>query len=113
MCYSLSDASIIDSAYQTQGASSPPTLCTNGVNGDTTNYNRFLSDSIFSTPTAKTIPLHSTNVGLVFGGLDTTNAVPQGETWRVSIAPENPIANGTVPPESCPANVLDITTLCK
>jgi hypothetical protein len=125
MCYSSADAAIIDSAYQSAGSTSP-TLCTAGVNGDNTNQARFLSDSILSTATAKTIPLHSTNVSLIFGGTDLTNAVPQGETWRLAIAPQNP--TGGIPPEYCSVNaphaipydpdgvahiVSDITSLCQ
>ena len=126
MCYSPADAAIIDSAYQATGSTTPQ-LCTAGVGGDTTNYNRFQSDSIFSTATPKTIPLHSTSVNLVFGALDTTNAVPQGETWRLSVAPANPVS-GNVPPEVCSPNaphaipydpggatqiVTDIQNLCR
>jgi len=103
MCYSLADAAIIDSAYQTAGSTTPQ-LCTAGVNGDNINYNRFLSDSILSTPTPKTIPLHGTNVSMVFGGTDTTNAIPQGQTWRVSAAPANPAPGSNNPPYTCPAS---------
>jgi hypothetical protein len=127
MCYSLADAAIIDSAYQTAG-STTPRLCTAGVNGDTTNYNRFLADSILSTATPKTTVLHTTNVSLVFGGTDTTNAVAQGQTWRVNTAPANPAPGSNNPPYTCPAPsphaipfdptgaqqiVTDITGLCK
>ncbi len=102
MCYSLADAAIIDSAYQAAGSTTPQ-LCSAGVNGDTTNFNRFLADSILSTATPKTTVLHTTNVSLVFGGKDTTNAVAQGQTWRVSVAPANPAPNSNNPPYTCPA----------
>jgi hypothetical protein len=102
MCYSLADAAIIDSAYQSAGSTTPQ-LCTAGVNGDTTNYSRFLFDSILATQTPKTTVLHTTNVNLVFGGTDTTNAVAQGQTWRVSTAPANPAPGSNNPPYSCPA----------
>lgn len=126
LCYSPSDAAIIDTAYQSTGSTTPQ-LCTTGLSGDTTNYNRFQSDSILSTATPKTIPLHSTSVNLVFGALDTTNAVPQGESWRLSVGPANPIS-GNIPPEVCSPNaphaipydpggatqiVTDIQNLCR
>jgi hypothetical protein len=127
MSYSLADAAIIDSAYQSAG-STTPTLCTNGVvNNDTTNFNRFLSDSILSTATPKTIAIHGTNVNLVFGCLDTTNAVPQGESWRLAVSPKNPVT-GNIPPEvpvpdaphaipsvadGAAQIVTDITSLCQ
>jgi hypothetical protein len=127
MSYSLADAAIIDSAYQSAG-STTPTLCTNGVvNNDSTNYNRFLSDSILPTATPKTIAIHGTNVNLVFGCMDTTNAVPQGESWRLSVSPKNPVT-GSHPPEvpvldaphaipsvadGAAQIVTDITSLCQ
>ncbi|HEV2397332.1 MAG TPA: hypothetical protein VGS27_10365 [Candidatus Sulfotelmatobacter sp.] len=82
MCFSPSEAAIIDPAYQTAGQSKPPTLCSDGLSGTVnTNANRFLSDSILWQPT-KTLPTpKSTTIVPHFGGADTTTAVPQGETW--------------------------------
>jgi hypothetical protein len=89
MCFSPSEAQIIDSAYQASGQNTP-TLCSNGLGGtDTTNANRFFSDSIdFQPQKTEPIPLPSTtSVNVRFGGADTTTAVPQGETWLGAVHP--------------------------
>ena len=96
MCYSVSaggkgsTASIIDTAYQAVGQSTP-TLCTDGVNGNNANFNRFLSDSIEDDPLKTTpipIPNPPTSVKVLFGGLDDTNAVPEGYGWWSGVAPQ-------------------------
>jgi hypothetical protein len=89
MCFSTAEAQIIDSAYQAAGQTTP-TLCSNGLSGtDTTNGNRFFSDSIdFQPQKTEPIPLPSTiSVNVRFGGADTTKAVPQGETWLGAVHP--------------------------
>jgi hypothetical protein len=129
MCYSVSSggtgstAGIIDLAYQAQGQTTP-TLCTNGVNGDGTNYSRFLSDSIEDDPgisPAIQIPNPSpTNVNVVFGTLDTTNAVPQGNKWWTGVGPQppNPTCVADAPhaipsvADGASQIVSDIQTMC-
>jgi hypothetical protein len=81
-------ASIIDTAYQTAGATTP-TLCSDGVTGVNPNNSlRFQSDSIDISPSkSPPLPISGTRINLVFGGLDTSNAVPQGEWWWKSVGP--------------------------
>ncbi len=81
-------ASIIDTAYQSSGATTP-TLCSDGVTGaNQNNFLRFESDSIdFSPSKSPALPISGTRINLVFGGLDTSNAVPQGEWWWKSVGP--------------------------
>jgi hypothetical protein len=90
MCFQPSEADIIDPAYQIQGQTSP-TLCSNGLSGvDASQANRFASDSIDYQPT-KSIPIALSKtliVNMRFGGLDTSTAVPQGETWRTAVSPQ-------------------------
>jgi len=102
MCYSASGgtdgtAAIIDTAYQAVGQMTP-TLCTDAVNGVVVggvtdpNFNRFQSDSIEwesggnSTPLP--IPDPPTDVSVVFGTLDTSNAIPQGDAWWSGVSPQ-------------------------
>ena len=90
LCYQPSEADIIDPAYQIQGQTSP-TLCSNGLSGvDGSQANRFASDSIDYQPT-KSIPIALSKtlvVNMRFGGMDTSTAVPQGETWRTAVSPQ-------------------------
>ena len=127
MSYSIgsgddSTAAVIDAAYQTPGATTP-TLCSDGVNGTSSaNANRFKSDSIEYAPSNSiAIPLPSSlTVKVLFGGTDTSNAVPQGETWWGGAAPkptqqcvvDAPHAIPSVP-DGAAQIVTDITTLCK
>jgi hypothetical protein len=93
LCYTASGgtgstAGIIDLAYQASGNHS--TLCTNGVNGDNSNFTRFLSDSIEDDPgisPALPIPNPPTTVNIVFGSDDTSNAIPMGYAWRAAVGP--------------------------
>jgi len=85
LCYESADAAIIDEAYQSAGASSP-TLCTSALNGSAAPTGLFQSDSILYNPGNK-ISLPNTSVKLLFGALDTSNAVPQGMVWGESITP--------------------------
>jgi hypothetical protein len=90
MCYSASAAAIIDPAYQVQGQSNPPTLCSDGLSGlVTNNFNRFASDSIDWEPfTPNPIPLSpDLTVNMRFGGVDQSAAVPQGMYWDSAIRP--------------------------
>jgi hypothetical protein len=121
-------AGIIDTAYQSEG-STTPTPCSDGVNGKSTANNlRFQSDSIDYAPSkapAILIPNPPTNVNVVFGGQDSSNAVAQGETWWASIGtmggPKATQACVQDAPHAIPAAPLghgvtqivnDITTLC-
>lgn len=122
-------AGIIDTAYQSVD-STTPTPCSDGVNGkSSSNDLRFQSDSIDYAPAkspAILIPNPPTKVNVVFGGMDTSNAVPQGETWWASVG----TAGGPRPTQACvqdaphaiPAAasgdgvtqiVNDITSMCK
>jgi hypothetical protein len=83
LCYEPADAAIIDEAYQSAGASSP-TLCTSALNGNTAPNGLFLSDSILYNGN---ISLPNTSVKMLFGDLDTSNAVPQGMVWGQSVSP--------------------------
>jgi hypothetical protein len=85
LCYEPADAAIIDEAYQSAGASSP-TLCTSALNGNSSPVGLFLSDSILYNP-GSTISLPNTTVKMLFGDLDTSNAVPQGMVWGQSVSP--------------------------
>ncbi len=136
MCYSGTDSSLditagtIDAAYQAAGQTTP-TLCTNGLNGDNTNYGRFQSDSIegdsgVSPPLP--IPNPPTNVKVLLGMKDTgTAALPQGYAWWGAVGPQ-PLADWLPAPAQCPADwpqaipsvpdgatqiVNDIQTMCK
>jgi hypothetical protein len=121
-------AGIIDTAYQSQG-SSTPTLCSDGVNGiSSSNALRFQSDSIDFAPSkspAILIPNPPTNVNVVFGGQDSSNAIAQGETWWASIgtmggpkATQACVQDAPHPIPAAPSGdgvtqiVNDITTLC-
>jgi len=134
MSYSLSsngsdiDASMIDAAYQAQGQTTP-TLCTNGINGDSTNFSRFLSDSVEDDPGVSPrfpIPNPPTVVNVVFGALDIGSvALPQGYAWWGGVGPTPlaptcvPTAAQAIPADNTPvtggaAQILsDITSKCK
>jgi len=130
MSYSLGangTAAIIDTAYQSVGATTP-TLCTDGISGvNGGNFLRFQSDSIDFSPSkspALPIPDPPTTVNVVFGEQDTGNdgAVPQGEWWWSSVAPKPTQACVKDAPHAIPASpsgkgvtqiVTDIQTLCK
>lgn len=73
LCYSAGDAAIIDTAYSQN-------LCTSGVNGSTANTSLFLSDSVVDGSTV-TFSFPKTNVRILFGGQDSSSAVPQGTVW--------------------------------
>lgn len=99
LCYESADAGIIDEAYQSGGASSP-TLCTSALNGNAAPAGLFQSDSILYNPGNK-VSLPNTSVRLLFGALDTSNAVPQGMVWGESISPG---ASSPSPLFACIAN---------
>lgn len=104
MCYLPSEAQILDTAYQTQGQTLS-TLCSNGLSGtDTTNFNRFASDSIDSEPfNPIPIPLSATVVvNTRFGGSDQTTAKPQGVDWWNAVRPQPPAAQCT---EDAPVDI--------
>jgi hypothetical protein len=97
LCYTASGgtgstAAIIDLAYQSSGQTTP-TLCTNGVNRDNSNFTRFLSDSIEDDPgisPALPIPNPPTTVNILFGADDPSNAIPMGYAWRAAVGPTPP-----------------------
>ena len=94
MCYTASGgtgstAAIIDLAYQASGQTTP-TFCTNGVNGDNSQFTRFLSDSIEDDPgISPALPIANppTTVNILFGTDDPSNAVPMGYAWRSAVGP--------------------------
>ena len=94
LCYTASGgtgstAAIIDLAYQASGQTTP-TLCTNGVNGDNSQFTRFLSDSIEDDPgISPALPIANppTTVNILFGADDPSNAVPMGYAWRSAVGP--------------------------
>lgn len=115
-------AGIIDTAYQSVGASTP-TLCSDAVNGvSSANSLRFESDSIdFSPSKSPPLPISPTTINILFGGDDGSNAVGQGEWWWKSVGP--PPTQVCMPnaPHAIPADptgqgaaqvVTDIQTLC-
>jgi hypothetical protein len=119
MCYTASGgtgstAAIIDTAYQSVGQTTP-TLCTDGVKGTNTNFSRFLSDSIEDDPgisPALPIPNPPTEVNILFGVNDTSNAVIQGYAWRGAVGPTPP-APTCVPstPHAIPSTQNGVTQI--
>ncbi len=99
LCYESADAAVIDEAYQSAGASTP-TPCTTALNGGAEPTSQFQSDSIVYNPTSK-ILLPNMTVKLLFGDLDSSNAVPQGMLWGESITPS---AASPSPIYACIAN---------
>ena len=124
MCYSSSEAQSIDAAYQTQGQTSPPTLCSDGLSGiDATNFNRFASDSIDYQHT-NFVPIGLSTTLLVntrFGAGDDSTAVPQGNYWWADVRPQPPapqcsnVSTPEIPSSSSGANDIanDIINNCK
>lgn len=125
MCYESADAEVIDEAYQAAGATTP-TPCTDSINGTpgADAAALFLSDSIIDAA-GTTINLPNTTVSMVFGDLDTSNAVPEGMVWEEAILPSSASPS---PLYACLPNVLhdipsyyaganqianDITSLCQ
>jgi hypothetical protein len=94
MCYESADATVIDEAYQAANASSP-TPCTDSIAGNpgTDATSLFLSDSIVYAPGNLPIKLPNTTVKMLFGDLDTSNAVPEGMVWEESILPSSASPN--------------------
>jgi hypothetical protein len=88
MTYQAGDASVIDEAYQASGATTP-TPCTDAINGSAATTGMFLSDSIFYTGTEQSVAFPNLIVNLLYGDLDTSNAVPQGMTWGQLITPSS------------------------
>jgi hypothetical protein len=91
MCYSaggssFGDAGVIDTAYTPSQNETSPGLCASAVNGTPAPTGLFLSDSILYNP-GSTISLPNTTVKMLFGDLDTSNAVPQGMVWGQSVSP--------------------------
>jgi hypothetical protein len=100
MCYLSADASVIDEAYQAANATTP-TPCTDSINGTpaTDAAALFLSDSIiYNSGPGTTIQLPNTTVSMLFGDLDTSNAVPEGMVWEEAILPSSASPS---PPYQC------------
>ena len=77
------DAAIIDQAYQSSGANTP-TPCTDAINGTAAPSGLFLSDSILYRG-IQAVSLPNTTVKQLFGGSDTSNAIPQGTFWNTYV----------------------------
>jgi hypothetical protein len=90
LCYGPATAAILDTAY-----SAP--ICTQALTGDTTNQAQFLSDSVADPGANFAYP--RTAVNIVFGGKDTSSAVPQGLEWFNAIT-----SNNGPPPPVCVAD---------
>jgi hypothetical protein len=103
LCYESADATIIDEAYQSPGATSP-TPCSDARNGNpgTNASELFLSDSILYAGGAQTVAMPTTTLKILFGDDDTSNAVPEGTLFEglASPSPSSP-----TPPFQCLANV--------
>lgn len=102
LCYESADASIIDEAYQSAGATTP-TPCTDALKGNpgANASAQFLSDSILYSPGA-TVTMPSTAVKILFADDDTSNAVPQGTLFEGLVVPSS---SSPFPPFACLANV--------
>jgi hypothetical protein len=88
LCYESADASIIDEAYQSPGATTP-TPCTDARNG-TPGPNAqalFLSDSILYAGASQTVKMPNTAFKMLLGDNDTSNAVPQGTVFEGLVVP--------------------------
>jgi hypothetical protein len=107
MCYVAgggtgSTAGIIDTAYQAAGQSTP-TFCSDAVNqvgATNSQFTRFLSDSIEDDPgisPALPIPNPPTNINLLVGIDDTSNAQPMAAAWRSAVG----AAPGGAVPYTC------------
>ncbi len=88
LCYESADASIIDEAYQSAGASTP-TPCTDALNGSpgTDAQALFLSDSILYAGTTQAVSLPNTNFKMLLADEDTSNAVPQATVFEGLVQP--------------------------
>lgn len=114
-CYGVSNAGVIDTAY-------PTSLCTNAVNGNPRPIDAtlFFSDSVSGPGAVFNLP--KTYVNVLFGGQDSSSAVPIAQQWYDSITTTTKKAQGCVhdAPHSMPdvldaANQIssDIISLCK
>jgi hypothetical protein len=113
LCYTASGgtgstAGIVDLAYQASGQTTP-TLCTNGVNGDNSNFTRFLSDSIEDDPgISPALPIANppTAVNILFGADDPSNAIPMGYAWRAAVGPTPPYTCVPNTPHAVPSTTV-------
>jgi hypothetical protein len=88
MCYLAADATIIDEAYQSNGASTP-TPCSDSLNNNAgpNTAAQLLSDSILYGGSTQNINMPNTILKQLLGGADTSNAVPQATTWEGQVTP--------------------------
>lgn len=88
LCYQSADASIIDEAYQSPGASSP-TPCSDALNGNPGPNAQalFLSDSILYAGASQPVKIPTTNFKMLLGDDDTSNAVPQATVFEGLVQP--------------------------
>jgi hypothetical protein len=102
-CFGTVDAAVWDPAY------TPDTYCTNAVKGTPPPGGSafFLADSVDATGFKANFP--KTNVNIVFGGTDTSSAIPIGMSWYNSITSKKSQACVADAPHSL-ANVLDGAT---
>ena len=84
----LADASIIDEAYQSPGASSP-TPCSDALNGNPGPNAQalFLSDSILYAGASQPVKIPTTTFKMLLGDDDTSNAVPQATVFEGLVQP--------------------------
>jgi hypothetical protein len=88
LCYEPADASIIDEAYQSAGASTP-TPCTDALNGSprTDAQALFFSDSILYAGANQSVNLPNTSFKMLLADDDTSNAVPQATVFEGLVLP--------------------------
>lgn len=89
LCYESADASIIDEAYQSPGASTP-TPCSDALNGNPGSNAQalFLSDSIlYAGASQQPVNIPNTRFKMLLGDDDTSNAVPQATVFEALVQP--------------------------
>lgn len=93
LCYESADATIIDEAYQSPGASTP-TPCTDARNGNpgTGAQALFLSDSILYSA-GNSVSMPNTRFKMLLAEVDTSNAVPQATVFEGLVQPSSSSPN--------------------
>ena len=93
LCYESADATIIDEAYQSPGASTP-TPCTDARNGNpgTGAQALFLSDSILYSA-GNSVSMPNTRFKMLLADDDTSNAVPQATVFEGLVQPSSSSPN--------------------
>jgi hypothetical protein len=103
LCYESADATIIDEAYQSPGASSP-TPCTDARNGNPglDSSALLLSDSILYAGGNHTVAMPNTTLKILFADNDSSNAVAEGTVFEGLVLPSS---SSPTPPYACLAGV--------